>query len=103
MSNNECNKSKKESVGGQALIEGIMMRGPKGAAISLRLPDGSIESTIKEVKMPKEKFKPFGWPLIRGPVNFIDALLFGYKCLMDSAEKTTLEHEDDTEKASKVD
>ena len=45
----------KTSVGGQALIEGIMMQGPKGAAISVRVPDGTIDTEIKQVKHVKDK------------------------------------------------
>ncbi|MDR1464146.1 MAG: DUF1385 domain-containing protein [Oscillospiraceae bacterium] len=79
------------AVGGEALMEGIMMRGPAGAAISLRLPDHSIETTLKQVKAPKDKWKPLGWPLLRGPVSFIDSIIFGYRCMMEAAEKTTLD------------
>jgi uncharacterized protein YqhQ len=58
----------KVSVGGQALIEGIMMQGPKGATVSVRTPDGSIDTEMLEVNHLKDKFKPLGWPLIRGVV-----------------------------------
>ena len=61
----------KVSVGGQALIEGIMMQGPKGAAMSVRLPDGTIDTEKLEVKHIKDKFKPAGWPLIRGIINIV--------------------------------
>ena len=76
-------------VGGEALMEGIMMRGPKGAAISLRLPDGSIETGLKQSTLPSEKYKFLGWPLIRGPVSLVYSMVFGYKCMMESAEKIT--------------
>ena len=76
-------------VGGEALMEGIMMRGPKGAAVSLRLSDGSIETSLKQIKTPAERCKIFGWPLIRGPVNLVYSMAFGYKCMMESAEKVT--------------
>ena len=75
------------AVGGEALMEGIMMRGPKGAAVALRLADGSIETTMKKVISPADKHKWLGWPLIRGPVNFVWSMIFGYKCLMESSEK----------------
>ncbi|MGN1417752.1 MAG: DUF1385 domain-containing protein [Acutalibacteraceae bacterium] len=81
----------KTSVGGQALIEGIMMQGPKGAAMSVRLPDGSIETEEKQVKHIRDKVKFLGWPIIRGVVNFIESMIFGYKCLMESAEKSGFE------------
>ena len=64
-------KLHKTSVGGQALIEGIMMQGPKGAAVSVRTPDGSIDTEFVDVKHAKDKFKPLGWPLIRGVVAYI--------------------------------
>lgn len=94
----------KTSVGGQALIEGIMMQGPKGAAMSVRLPDGTIDTEMKEVKHIRDKVKPLGWPIIRGVVNFIESMIFGYKCLMESAEKSGLEDiENDPENMSKLD
>lgn len=98
----ECNSS--VSVGGQALIEGIMMMGPKGAAMSVRLPDGSIDTEELEVKHLRDKFKPAGWPLIRGVVNMVESLLFGFKCMEKSAEKAGIDDEDlDPEKMSKLD
>lgn len=94
----------KTSVGGQALIEGIMMQGPKGAAMAVRLPDGSIDVEEKQVKHIRDKIKFLGWPIIRGIVNFIESMIFGYKCLMESAEKSGLEDLDgDTEEMSKLD
>ena len=87
------NKEKKVSIGGQALIEGIMMQGPKGAAMSVRLPDGSIDTEKLEVKHIRDKFKPAGWPLIRGIVNMVESLTFGFKCLEKSAEKAGLDDE----------
>ena len=94
----------KTSVGGQALIEGIMMQGPKGAAMSVRLPDGTIDTEEKEVKHIRDKIKFLGWPIIRGCVNFVESMIFGYKCLMESAEKSGLEDiEDSDENASKLD
>ena len=54
------NKTNYVSVGGQALMEGIMMNGPKGRAIALRLPDGSIEVSEKKFTPLKEKYKIFG-------------------------------------------
>ena len=71
----------KTSVGGQALIEGIMMQGPKGAAVSVRIPDGSIETIMKQPKHIRDKIKPLGWPVLRGCVNFVESMIFGYQCL----------------------
>ncbi len=92
------------SVGGQALIEGIMMRGPKGAAVAVRVPDGSIDVDFKEVTSIAKKYKILGLPVIRGVVSFIESLVFGYKCLMYSAEKSGMEDLDsDEENMSKLD
>lgn len=89
MSEEKITKKHKTSVGGQALIEGIMMRGPKGAAMSVRLPNGEIETEYKEVKPWRDKNKFFGLPLIRGIVGFVESLVTGYGYLMESAEKST--------------
>lgn len=97
-----CNKT---SIGGQALIEGIMMQNPNGkAAISVRCPDGTIDTEEIEVKHVKDKFKILGWPMLRGVVNYIESMIFGYKCLMISAEKSGLEDiEESEENMSKLD
>ena len=86
------NKSciRKTSIGGQALMEGIMMRGPKTSAMAVRNPQG--EMVIE--KFPTEtKKKPafFKWPFIRGVFNYIDSMVMGTKCLMRSAEISGLE------------
>ncbi len=93
----------KISVGGQALIEGIMMQGPKGAAMSVRLPDGAIDTEVLEVKHIKDKFKPAGWPIIRGIFNMVESLLFGYKCMEKSAVKAGLDDDTNPEDMSKLD
>jgi len=90
-------------VGGEALMEGIMMRGPKGAAISLRLADGSIETSVKQTTLPSDKCKILGWPLIRGPVSLVYSMVFGYKCMMESAEKATEGIMEEAEAESKLD
>ena len=94
----------KTSVGGQALIEGIMMQGPKGAAVSVRVPDGSIETIMKHPKHIRDRIKPLGWPVLRGCVSFVESMIFGYQCLMLSAEKSGMEDmEADEENMSKLD
>lgn len=98
MSKKKCNYV---AVGGQALMEGIMMKGPKGTAMSLRLPDGTIETTMKDFTSIRKKFKFFNIPIIRGIVSFVESMIFGYKLLMESAEKTSLDFEEESE--SKLD
>lgn len=83
-------------------MEGIMMNGPEGKAMALRLPDGSISVEKKTFTSIKDKNKFFGIPMVRGIVNFVEALIFGYKCLMESAEKTGMDVEEE-ENMSKLD
>ena len=96
------NTKHKTSIGGQALIEGIMMRGPKGTAMSLRLPDGSIETEVEKYIPWRNKCKLFRWPIIRGVVGFAESMVTGYKYLMKSADKTLTEEEKE-EEMSKLD
>ena len=94
----------KMSIGGSALMEGIMMIGPAGIGMSLRLPDGSIETQLKEHHMLRETHKIAKIPFIRGPINFVDQMIFTYKILMESAEKTTaVDSDGDEENMSKLD
>lgn len=90
------NNKNKISVGGQALIEGIMMKGPKKTAIAVRTPDRDIDIKYVEEKHIKDKYPIFGVFLIRGVVNLIESMIEGYKALMYSADKsgmTDLEEE----------
>ena len=97
-------KIKYSGVGGEALIEGIMMKGPYGAAMACRMPDGSIDLTRKEVHSVADKFKLLKAPFIRGPISFVEQMIFGYKCMMESAEKTAFDTSDtNEEEMSKLD
>ncbi len=80
-----CHEKFKTSIGGQALIEGIMMRGPKKQSIVVRSKDG-IVSKVEDLKLIKDKHPICGWPLIRGVVNFGSSMVNGVKALMYSAE-----------------
>ena len=76
----------KTMCGGQALIEGIMMRGPKKQAVVVRKNDGELAIQEKELKFIKDRYPILGWPLIRGVVNFTDSMYNGVTALMYSAE-----------------
>ena len=91
------NKKIKTSIGGQALMEGIMMRGPKKTAVALRLPDKSIYVEEYDTEFIKDEYKIFGLPFFRGIGSLIDALKIGKKAMMLSAEKA-MESEDKNEK-----
>ena len=79
-----CCEKFKTAIGGQALIEGIMMRGPDKDAVVVRTGD-EMRIEVQPRKIPAEN-SPLRWPLIRGAVNFIDAQITGVKALMRSAE-----------------
>lgn len=104
MSDKEQKNPRLGTAGGQALIEGIMMNGPQGAAMSVRKTDGSIVTVPKDFKHLRDKIKIFKLPVLRGIVNFIESMVFGYKCLMESAELSgQLEIEESEEEMSKLD
>lgn len=95
-------KRKWTSIGGQALIEGVMMRGPQKTVLSVRKPDGTIHT--EEASAAKSGAMSPVWgkiPLVRGVVSFIQSLLIGYKCLMRSAELSGLEDLEEEEEPSK--
>ena len=94
-----CNV-RKTSIGGQALIEGIMMRGPKKSAMAVRDPQGNMVIEEWENKVPKRP-KICKWPIIRGVFGFIDSMTAGYKCLMRSAEIAIDEEAEEAAKAEK--
>ena len=85
------------SIGGQALIEGILMRGPDKQAIVVRSGD-EIVSKVEDLHPLREKHPWAGWPLIRGVVNFIDSLVNGMKALTYSASFLPEEEQDEPTK-----
>lgn len=98
------NKTKhKTSIGGQALIEGIMMKGPKGTAMSVRMPDGTIDTELEKNDPAKSKKIIYKIPVVRGVFAFADSMISGYKYLMKSADKamTDEQKEEDMSKLDK--
>ena len=96
--NKSCCEQFKTMIGGQALIEGIMMRGPEKDAIVVRTGEGlKLEVTPRKVNPPKS-FK--SWPFFRGVFNFFDAQVVGVKALLRSAD---LAPEELSEEPSKLD
>jgi len=90
-------KEFRTSIGGQALIEGIMMRGPKKQAIVVRTKDGLVTKT-EELKLLKDKYPIVGVLFIRGVVNFISSMAIGVKALMFSADYLPEEEQEETSK-----
>ena len=87
-----CPAGFKTSIGGQAIIEGVMMKGPNKSAMSIRKPDGTLYHEVWDNPERKWYNKV---PFVRGIANFVGSLMDGYKCLMKSAEISTEGLEDE--------
>ena len=99
MKSSKSGKDFRTSIGGQALIEGIMMRGPKKLAVVVRTKDGLVEK-VDELKLIKDKYPILGFVFIRGVVNFISSLVVGMRSIMYSADQMP---EEEQEAQSKLD
>lgn len=95
---------KKTTIGGQALIEGIMMKGPDKTVLAVRYTDGTIRSEPVLENGWAKKYKILRLPVLRGVVGFINSMITGYKSLMRSADlsgMTELEEQQEAEKKAK--
>ena len=92
--NKNCRLGK---VGGQALLEGVMMKNVDSYAVALRMPEGNIKVVKKDWKSIRDKHKFLNVPILRGVVNFIEMLKLSYSTLMMSAETFGLEDEEESE------
>ena len=97
MSGSNTGKELRTSIGGQALIEGIMMRGPKKQATVVRTRDGLV-TKVDDLKLVKDKYPILGIVFIRGVVNLINSMSVGMAALMFSADHMA---EEDQEEPSK--
>ncbi len=82
------------SIGGQAVIEGVMMRGPKEIATAVRKSDGSIVIDKQPVYSVITKYKLNRIPIVRGVVAFFESMITGMKCLMFSADQMDIEDDE---------
>ncbi len=96
--NTSC--SFRTSIGGQALIEGILMRGVDKQSIVIRSPQGELVTKVEPLHPPKERHPICGWPLIRGVVNFVDSMAHGMKAITYSSQFIP---EEEQEEPSKLD
>ncbi len=104
MGNNTNSNTKekfKSKIGGQALVEGIMMLGPTTGAMACRLPDGTIDLETWEENNGKNAPWYRKVPLVRGCTNFVISLTKGYKYMMKSAEKQMVDDEEEDNKKDK--
>jgi len=78
-------------VGGQAVLEGVMMRSPHAWAIAVRRPSGEVATHSEPLERPSDKHKWMGWPIIRGVMTLGYAMTLGFRALRFSAD-VALEH-----------
>ena len=99
-SKQSCATPYKTMIGGQALIEGIMMLGPEKKAVVVRKPDGELVEQVEQRVLIKDRHPLLGVPFIRGVFNFCSSLANGVKALMFSASFFP-EDEEEPEEPSK--
>ncbi|MDO4568039.1 MAG: DUF1385 domain-containing protein [Clostridia bacterium] len=85
---------KRTNIGGQAVMEGVMMRSPEGIAIAVRAFDGSIKREFKKVTTKAKKGTFLGWPVVRGVVSFIETMSIGLNTTTRSAELLGVDYEE---------
>ena len=86
------------TVGGQAVIEGVMLRSPNAVAVSVRKADGSIKSKVCNIRQPSQRFLLFKWPFFRGIATLWDSLFLGIRCLNFSAQEALHDESPDGQK-----
>ena len=89
-----ANKEHKTSIGGSAVMEGVMMRGPEAVAVAVRKPDGEIVMDYKKTKAVKKRNFILKLPIIRGCIGFFESMVLSTKALMFSAEFIDVEEEE---------
>lgn len=78
-------------VGGQAVLEGVMMRSARGYAVAVRRPDRTLVFDRDEIQAPSAKFRPLKWPVLRGSTILIQSLLLGFRALSFAAHHSVPE------------
>ncbi|PKN10738.1 MAG: DUF1385 domain-containing protein [Deltaproteobacteria bacterium HGW-Deltaproteobacteria-5] len=88
-----CKPKPEDIAGGQAILEGVMMRHGNKIAAAVRRPDKEIVFQEREYIPLTKRYKVLGWPLVRGTVSLFEMMILGIKCLMFSAEVALSEEE----------
>ncbi len=101
MSEKKCAPCRPNSVGGQAVIEGVMMKNGTRVALAVRKGDGTVEIKNSEFHPAKEKHKWLNIPVLRGVVGFIESMILSFKTLSDSTEMLGIDELEEKEKAEK--
>lgn len=89
----DCKPKPEDIAGGQAILEGVMMRHGNKIAAAVRRPDKEIVFQEREYIPLTKRYKVLGWPLVRGTVSLFEMMVLGIKCLMFSAEVALSEEE----------
>ena len=89
-----CDPCRRNKVGGQAVIEGVMMKRGEQTALATRCDDGSVDIKKNTFTPIKKKYKILGLPIIRGVVGFIESMVLSFKTMNDSTEVLGLEEEE---------
>ena len=101
MSDKNCSPCKLNSVGGQAVIEGVMMKNVNKVALAIRKEDGNIEIKKSEFHPAKNKHKWLNIPILRGIVGFVESMILSFKTLGDSTDMLGLDELEEKEKSEK--
>ena len=101
MSEKKCPPCRANSVGGQAVIEGVMMKNVTKVALAVRKEDGTIEIKNSEFHPAKEKHKWLNIPILRGVVGFVESMILSFKTLGDSTEMLGIDELEEKEKQEK--
>jgi len=83
------------SYGGQAVLEGVMMRGPSCWAVAIRTPEGGIEEVVRDVSSPMKRHRLWRLPVIRGVIALGESLAIGFRALAISANVAAREEDDE--------
>ena len=102
MSEKKCAPCRPNSVGGQAVIEGVMMKNGTRVALAIRKEDGSVEVKNSEFHPAKEKHKWINIPILRGIVGFVESMILSFRTLGDSTEMLGIDELEEKEKAEKA-
>lgn len=94
--------ARKTHIGGQALIEGVMMRGTDDWAVCVREPSGNLFSEVYPLSKKGNRPAWFSWPLVRGCVALIDSLVLGYKALEIAANHALIDEDDEIPPAAEA-
>lgn len=90
------------SYGGQAVLEGVMMRGPSCWAVAVRRPDGGIEEVARPVSSPMKRHRVWRLPVIRGVIALGESLAIGFRALAISANVASREEDEDGEVVTEI-